>query len=103
VLMLHFQGQMTWDRIVALLTGLCLMISKRQAVRLATAKLESFHAEDEAVLRAGLAGAPSITVDDTGARRAGKGCFTTHIGFHRFTARTGGRNQSPPGRRWPPT
>ena len=55
-----------------------------------TAKLGSFRAEDEAVLRAGLAGAPFITVDDTGARHAGKGCFTTHIGSDRFAAfRTG--------------
>src|SRR5271165_3303989 len=56
VLMLHFQGQMTCERIVALLTGLGLAVSKRQVVRLMTAKLESFRAEDEAVLRAGLAG-----------------------------------------------
>jgi hypothetical protein len=90
VLMLHFQGQMTCERIVALLTGLGLAISKRQVVRLVTAKLDSFRAEDEAVLRAGLAGAPFITVDDTGARHAGKSCFTTHIGSDRFAAfRTG--------------
>ena len=90
VLMLHFQGQMTCERIVALLTGLGLMISKRQVVRLLTAKLEDFRAEDEAVLRAGLRSAPFVTVDDTGARHAGKSCFTTHIGSHRFTAfRTG--------------
>ena len=90
VLMLHFEGQMTCERIVALLAGLGLLISKRQVVRLLTAKLETFKAEDEAVLRAGLAGAPFITVDDTGARHAGKGCFTTPIGSDRFAAfRTG--------------
>jgi Transposase IS66 family len=90
VLMLHFQGQMTCARIVALLTGLGLAVSKRQVVRLVTAKLEDFRAEDEAVLRAGLMSAPFVTVDDTGARHAGKGCFTTHIGSDRFTAfRTG--------------
>jgi FtsZ-binding cell division protein ZapB len=90
VLMLHFQGQMTCERIVALVAGLGLAISKRQVVRLLTAKLEDFRAEDEAVLRAGLAGAPFVTVDDTGARHAGKGCFTTHIGSDRFAAfRTG--------------
>ena len=86
VLALHFQGQMTYDRIAALLAGLGLAISKRQVARLVTAKLETFHAEDEAVLRAGLAGSPFITVDDTGARHAGKSCFTTHIGSDRFTA-----------------
>jgi Transposase IS66 family len=90
VLMLHFQGQMTCERIVALVAGLGLALSKRQVVRLLTAKLEDFRAEDEAVLRAGLAGAPFVTVDDTGARHAGKGCFTTHIGSDRFAAfRTG--------------
>jgi hypothetical protein len=90
VLMLHFQGQMTCERIVALLTGLGLLISKRQVVRLLTAELEDFRAEDEAVLRAGLMSAPFVTVDDTGARHVGKGCFTTHIGSNRFAAfRTG--------------
>jgi hypothetical protein len=90
VLMLHFQGQMTCERIVALLTGLGLMISKRQVVRLLSAKLETFAAEDDAVLRAGLMSAPFVTVDDTGARHAGKACFTTHIGSDLFAAfRTG--------------
>jgi Transposase IS66 family len=90
VLMLHFEGQMPCERIVALLAGLGLTMSKRQVVRLLTAKLDSFRVEDEAVLRAGLADAPFVTVDDTGARHAGKGCFTTHIGSDRFAAfRTG--------------
>ena len=81
---------MPCERIVALLIGLGLTISKRQVVRLLSAKLGSFRAEDEAVLRAGLAEASFITVDDTGARHAGKGCFTTHIGSDRFAAfRTG--------------
>src|SRR5271165_725345 len=77
VLMLHFQGQMTCERIVALLTGLGLAVSKRQAV-----------------LRAGLAGAPFVTVDDTGARHAGKSCFTTHIGSDRFAAFRTGQGKS---------
>ena len=94
VLMLHFQGQMTCERIVALLTGLGLAISKRQVVRLMTAKLEDFRAEDEAVLRAGLMSAPFVTVDDTGARHAGKGCFTTHIGSDRFAAFRTGQGKS---------
>ena len=90
VLMLHFQGQMTCERIVELLAGMGLAISKRQVVRLLHAKLESFRAEDDAVLRAGLEGSPFVTVDDTGARHAGKACFTTHIGSDRFAAfRTG--------------
>lgn len=53
-------------------------------------RLGGFRAEDEAVLRAGLVEASFTTVDDTGARHAGKGCFTTHIGSDRFAAfRTG--------------
>src|SRR5262249_39309832 len=66
VLALHFSGQVTCERIVALLNGMGVMISKRQVVRLLTVKLETFRAEDEAVLNAGLHGA-YVTVDDTGA------------------------------------
>ena len=57
VLTLHFSGQVTCERIVALLNGMGVVISKRQVVRLLTAKLETFRAEDEAVLKAGLGGA----------------------------------------------
>ena len=90
ILMLHFQGQMTCDRILALLNGVGVVISKRQVVRLLTVNLERFRAEDAEVLTAGLSGSPFVTVDDTGARHAGKACFTTHIGSDRFTAfRTG--------------
>jgi hypothetical protein len=89
VLTLHFSGQVTCERIVALLNGMGVVISKRQVVRLLTAKLEAFRAEDEAVLKAGLSGA-YITVDDTGARHAGKSGYTTQIGSHNFTTfRTG--------------
>ena len=49
VLALHFSGQVTCERIVALLNGAGVLISKRQVVRLLTAKLETFRAEDEAV------------------------------------------------------
>src|SRR5207342_1078838 len=89
VLVLHFSGQVTCERIVALLNGMGVMISKRQVVRLLTAKLETFRAEDEAVLKAGLGGA-FVTVDDTGARHAGKNGYTTQIGSDTFTVfRTG--------------
>jgi len=89
VLALHFSGQVTCERIVALLNGMGVVISKRQVVRLLTAKLETFRAEDEAVLKAGLCGA-YVTVDDTGARHAGKNSYTTQIGSSNFTTfRTG--------------
>jgi len=89
VLVLHIQGQMTCERIVALLVGLGLVISKRQVVRMLTATLETFRAEDAAVLKAGLTGA-FVTVDDTGARHAGKNGYATQIGSDRFCVfRTG--------------
>jgi hypothetical protein len=89
VLALHFSGQVTCERIVALLNGMGIVISKRQVVRLLTAKLETFRAEDQAVLKAGLGG-PYVTADDTGARHAGESGYTTQIGSDRFTVfRTG--------------
>jgi hypothetical protein len=89
VLALHFSGQVTCERIVALLNGMGVVISKRQVVRLLTVKLERFRAEDEAVLKAGLGG-PYVTVDDTSARHAGESGYTTQIGSDRFTVfRTG--------------
>ena len=90
-LVLHAQGQVTAERLTAILTGIGVDISKRQVVRLLTANLEAFAAEDQLVLRAGLASAPFITVDDTGARHARQDAVTTQIGGDRFTVfRTGG-------------
>jgi hypothetical protein len=80
---------LTCERIVGLLNGMGIVISKRQVVRLLTAKLETFRAEDQAVLKAGLGG-PYVTADDTGARHAGESGYTTQIGSDRFTVfRTG--------------
>jgi len=87
---LHFQGQMTCERIVAVLTAAGLLISKRQVVRLLTARLDLFRAEEEAAFSAGLRASACVSVDDTGARHAGKACYTTQFGSERFTAfRTG--------------
>ena len=68
---------MTCERIVAVLTAAGLAISKRQVVRLLTARLDLFRAEDEAVFSAGLRASPCVSVDDTGARHAGRACYTT--------------------------
>lgn len=94
VLMLHFQGQMTCERILALLNGAGVVISKRQVVRLLTAKLDTFRAEDEEVLTAGLSSSRFVTVDDTGARHQGKPGFTTHIGSDRFAVFRSGPSKS---------
>ena len=55
-----------------------------------TARLDLFRAEEEAVFSAGLRASAYVSVDDTGARHAGKACYTTQFGSDRFTAfRTG--------------
>src|SRR4051812_16582800 len=63
-LALHTQGQVTTERLTNLLNGIGLSISKRQVVRLLTSDLEMFEQEDHAVLEAGLASSPYLTVDD---------------------------------------
>ena len=77
---------MTSERLTALLEGIGMAISKREVVRLLTGRLDAFVAEDREALRAGLASAPWISVDDTGARHAGSNGVTTQIGDERFTA-----------------
>ena len=90
ILAAHVQGQVTTERLVALLTGIGVEISKRQVVRLLADPLANFVAEDREVLRAGLATARWITVDDTAARHARADGITTQIGDDRFTSfRTG--------------
>ncbi len=90
VLALHAQGQVTTERLTALLNGIGVEISKRQVVRLLAAPLDDLVAEDQDVLRAGLATARWITVDDTAARHARADGITTQLGDDRFTIfRTG--------------
>jgi hypothetical protein len=85
VLMQYHQGQSTLPRLAALLRSLGVAISKRQLLRLLTDKQESFVAEAQDVLRAGLETSPYVSVDDTGARHAGKNGFCTQIGNDWFT------------------
>jgi hypothetical protein len=72
-------------RLVALLRSFGLLISKRQVMRLLIAGQDSFIAEARAVLRAALARAAWVTVDDTGARHKAKNGFCTQIGNAHFT------------------
>jgi hypothetical protein len=86
----HFQGQVTSERLTALLNGMGLDISKRQVVRFLSQGLEDLVTEDQDVLKAGLETAAWITVDDTCGRHANKDEFTTQFGDDRFAAfRTG--------------
>jgi Transposase IS66 family len=85
VLMQYHQGQSTLPRLVALLQSVGVAISKRQVQRLLTDKHADFVSEARAVLRAGLETSPYVSVDDTGARHAGKNGFCTQIGNDWFT------------------
>jgi hypothetical protein len=94
ILACHIQGQVTTERLTAMLTGIGVDISKRQVVRLISEGLEAFAAEEREVLRAGLATARWITVDDTSARHANQDGYTTQIGDARFSAFRTGRSKS---------
>nr|WP_246827706.1 hypothetical protein [Rhizobium croatiense] len=94
-LMLHSHGQVTTQRLTTLLndvgveitaSSLAMIATKRQVIRFLTERLDGFHAEDAAVLHAGLVSAPFVTVDDTGARHANRNFHTTQIGGEQFTA-----------------
>jgi len=84
VLMQYHQGQVTVPRLVVLLKGMGIDISKRQVLRLLTEGKEGFLAEARDVLRSGLACAPWVNVDDTGARHKGKNGYCTVIGNEDF-------------------
>jgi hypothetical protein len=77
VLAQYHQGQVSVPRLVVLLGGFGILISKRQIVRLLIANKQSFLEEACAVLRAGLTSAAWVTVDDTGARHKATNGFCT--------------------------
>jgi len=81
----HHQGQVTAARLVTMLRGFGILISKRQVVRLLIAGKQSFLDEARAVLRAGLTNAAWITADAAGARHKGKNGFGAQIGDAQFT------------------
>ena len=85
ILLQHHQGQVTVERLMAQLQSIGISISKRQVVRLLIDCQDNFLTESREVLRAGLQTAAWITVDDTGARHAGKNGFCTQIGNDHFT------------------
>ena len=70
---------------MTLLRTLGIHISKREVVRLLDDGHDRFHDEARDVLRAGLANAAWITVDDTGARHQARNGFCTQIGNDHFT------------------
>jgi hypothetical protein len=84
VLMQYHQGQVTVPRLVAQLQAIGIDISKRQVMRLLNDGQEAFLDEARDTLRAGLASAPWLTVDDTGARHKAKNGYCTQIGNDHF-------------------
>ncbi len=95
VLAQYHRGQVTVPRLVAQLHDLGIAISKRQVVRLLTSRQAGCLSEAQDVRRAGLETARWITVDDTGARHAGRNAVCTQIGNDHFTwfATTGSKNR----------
>ena len=85
VLMQYHDGQSTLPRLLVFPRSVGVSISKRQLQRLLTREQAEFTAGAEAVLRAGLETSPFVSVDDTGARHAGKNGFCTQIGDDWFT------------------
>lgn len=86
VLLQYHQGQVTVPRLVQQLQSFGLTISKRQVLRLLNNGQEGFRDEAREVLRAGLAMAAWITVDDTGNRHRNQNGFCTQIGNDHFAA-----------------
>ena len=86
ILFQYHQGQVTVPRLVVQLRSLGLAISKRQVVRLLNTGQDAFLDEARDVLRAGLAAASWISVDDTGARHQHQNGVCTQLGNDHFTA-----------------
>ena len=80
----YHQGQVTVPRLLAQLRAVGIAISKRQVMRLLIADQQRFLDESSDVLRAGLAHAAWITVDDTGARHRGASGSCTQVGNDHF-------------------
>jgi hypothetical protein len=84
VLAQYHQGQVTVPRLVAQLRAVGLALSTRQIMRLLIDGHQRFLDEARDVLRAGLAQAAWITVDDTGARHKAANSTCTQIGNDHF-------------------
>jgi Transposase IS66 family len=82
----YHQGQVTVPRLVAQLRAIGIAISKRQVVRLLNEGQSTFLKEAREVLRAGLAAASWISVDDTSARHKLQNGACTQLGNGHFAA-----------------
>ena len=87
---------MTSEQIVAVLTAADLAISKRQGGAAHAPPSWTCSRQEEAAFSAGLRASPWVSVNDTGARHAGKACYTITVGSDRFTAFRTGPSKSRP-------
>jgi len=85
VLYQHHQCRVPQPLIVEQLRELGIDISTGMVNRILIDNQESFHAEQQSVLKAGLETAEYIHTDDTGARHQGKNGYCTVIGNDLFT------------------
>ena len=83
-LMAYHEGQSTMPRVARMLRGFGLDISGRQVKRLPAQGKDLFIREADAVLRAGVAGARWLSVDDTGGRHKGRASPCTSLGNDHF-------------------
>ena len=83
-LLAYHEGQSTMPRVARMLQGFGLDISGRQVKRLPAQGKDPFIREADAVLRAGVAGAQWLSVDDTGGRHEGRASPCTSLGNDRF-------------------
>lgn len=84
ILAQYHQSQVTVGRLLAQVRAIGIDVSKRQVVRLLTSGQDAFITEALDVLRAGLADAAWISVDDTGARHKAANGVCTQIGCDHF-------------------
>jgi hypothetical protein len=84
VLAQHHQCQVTVRRLAVQLRAVGIDVSRRQVMRLLIAGQDGFMTEARDVLRAGLANAAWVRVDDTGARHQAANGTCTQIGNDHF-------------------
>ncbi len=85
VLMQYHQGQSTLPRLATFLRSVGVAISKRQLQRLLTDQAGGFRRRSTGCFARRSGDIAVVSVDDTGARHAGKNGFCTQIGNDWFT------------------
>ena len=80
ILYQYYHQHVTQPLLLEQLHAFGVYISSGQLARLLTEGHEGFHAETEAVLRAGLAVSSYLNVDDTSARHQGKNGYCLYLG-----------------------